>query len=316
MTNLKKEVDQILTKQQITLTKILRLNNRFLVARGRKQHQLVTFKILISNNHYEQDKVGQSITREANFLNFLQSSGTTLIKNSVNNIIAFKKTEHSWYVKNFLPGKSQKVKGSGWLFNEQFFNAKNLNWLTNFYQDIYRLSTTLPLNLTKEFRKSNLIHYEIFLEWENIIAFAEIAKLPLKKDLGRIKRFLISHRKIFDCSQTVVNHFEPYADHIITQKNRTALIDWENVSYGDVAHDPAVIWLRAFNRPAWQKQLVKNFSVWPNFKQLFNLHVILQSLGNIRYFFDSPFYLDQQQAPLLIKRLQQYIKLALDDKII
>ena len=316
MTPLGRQIDQILKKHHISFSKILRLNNRFLVAKCLKGKQPVIFKILISKNSYEQDKFGQALNREAKLLNFLNQKGTPLIERSVNDIIDFQKADHSWYIKTFFPGKAQKVVGSGWFYDDKFFTQNNIKWLTDFFHDLYKISDNLPADIKRVFRASNLSNYEKFLDWENVIIFSEIAKLPLKNNLKEIKKFFVTHRKIFDRNQIMINHFEPYADHLITNKGQVTLIDWENSSFGDVAHDIAVVWSRAFNHPTWQKQLVKNFVHLSDFRELFNLHVILQSLGNIRYFFDSPFYVDNKEAPKQIKILQKNITNALNDKLI
>ncbi|MBU1037124.1 hypothetical protein KKF32_03745 [Patescibacteria group bacterium] len=316
MTLLEKNIKQILTKHKLTSTKVIRLSNRFLVIKGKLKSQKVIFKILISQNQYEQDKAGQALIKEVKFLNFLQNKGTKIIKQSVNRIIDYQKNKHSWYLKNWLPGQSQKVIGSGWFFKDNFFTTKNVEYLSCFYNDLYQLSESLPADLQKIFTRSKLSDYENFIDWKNLLIFLRLANLPIKKDVDKIKKFIIRHRKIFDSQQNVINQYEPYADHLLTHKNKTAIIDWENVNFGDIAHDLAVVWLRAFNHPDWQKSLVNNFKHLPYFKELMNLQIVIQSVSNIRYFLETSYSIDEKNSTKIIKILQKFVKQALNDQII
>jgi hypothetical protein len=307
MSTLKKTIAEITKKHQLEFSQIIRLNSRFLVIKGQKQGQEVVLKIITSNNQYNQDKIGGSLTREAEFLKFLQDHGSNSIKHSLNQIIDYQRTEHSWYLKNWLNGRPQNIIGSGWLFRNDFFNDQNLSNLNNFYQELYQLSDELTPSLLLKFRRSNLESYEKYIDWQNLVNFYGLGKLPIKRFIPQIKTFLNGHRRMFDSQQLVINHFEPYADHLLTFQGKLFIIDWENVGYGDVAHDPVVIWQRAFDKPLWQKTLIKTFSNLPHFKELFDVQLVMQSISNIRYFLDTAYPIDKKLAKRQLELFQSYI---------
>ena len=109
-----------------------------------------------------------------------------------------------------------------------------------------------------------------------------------KKLMERIDEFLEDRHDLFDGQQTVIAHHEFYAPHIFINGGELNVIDWENVGWGNPAYDLAELWFRSFDHPDFQKELLDKFRATQEekeiFDQLFSLEVILQGLGNLKYF--------------------------------
>ena len=87
------------------------------------------------------------------------------------------------------------------------------------------------------------------------------------------------------------------------------LIDWENIGWGNPNHDPAVLWMRSSDHPAWQKKLYSKFKKhywhYKRFDDLWTIEILIQSVFNLISYY---FYPDKKDIAQLVKFSDQKIR--------
>lgn len=277
---------QIIDKYNLKITDELRLGMRYYIAEAKKGKQKVIFKINLQNRN---DSLGtqqsyKQLRREIEFLSFIKkdSENSFLISALPDILYSGIGENRIWYIKKYADGQIQSYKDSAFLFRQSFFNKKNIEWLINFINGFEKISKNKKVKKLKNLYQLTLLDYKNFVakpsEKINKIYFSNF------NVSAAVDKFLKIREKRFNQSQNILCHFEPYAAHFIKQKNGFCVIDWENIGWGNIAHDISIIWNRAFLRPIWQKELLseldKNLKD-DNFKELFEIEILIQSLGNL-----------------------------------
>jgi len=308
-------INQIFDKHQLRLVKILRLGPRFFIALCEKGKTKYVLKINLYERYLNQDTRthNEHLAREASFLKFIQAQKDfSLLKNGVPKIYDYDLTgQQTWYLKDYTTGNFQNYQQSNFLFKGSFFTQENLNWIIKFFAELHRLSQ----KLTKKQR--GIFHRHQLNDYLKLINGQCIKKIFGPK-LKNIYHFFQKYEKIFNQNQTALTHFEPYPVHFIKTKESLKIIDWENIGWGNSAHDIAVIWLRAYEKKNWQKILRKKFPLSTplknNWEELFKVEIVVQSLANLPYLMGTTDLNEKRVAPKISQFLKEQSDLILANK--
>lgn len=309
------KINDIFAKNNLRLSKILRFGPRFFIALCQKKKLKCVLKINLYERNINQDTKthNEHLAREAFFLKCVQQQKNfSFLKKSVPKIYDSDLTgQQTWYLKDYALGNLQNLSRSNFLFKNSFFTQENLNWVIKFFSELHCFSQNLPLRMQKFFHYHSLADYLILINDQGV-------KNILGKKVNQILLFLKKQGKIFNQNQSALTHFEPYPVHFIRSKNNMKIIDWENVGWGNGAHDVAIIWLRAWQHQQWQKNLRKNFPLKTPLKnhweELFKIEIIIQSVANLPYLEGTTDTDEKKIAKEAIYFFQKQIALILANK--
>ncbi|MCK4744701.1 hypothetical protein KAS41_01420 [Candidatus Parcubacteria bacterium] len=279
------QASRIIDKYDLKITGELRLGMRYYIAEAKMGKQKAIFKINLQNrsDNQEAEQSYKQLKREIEFLNFIKKSGNDFLISALPDILYCGIDKNRiWYIKKYADGQIQSYKNSAFLFRQSFFNKKNINWLINFISNFENISKNKKVKRLKNLYQLTLLDYKNFVAKPS----KKINKIYFSNFnvSAAVDEFLKIREKKFNRTQNVLCHFEPYAAHFIKQKSGFCVIDWENIGWGNIAHDISIIWNRAFLNPAWQKKLIselnKNLKN-SDFQKLFEIEILIQSLGNL-----------------------------------
>ncbi|PIS12277.1 hypothetical protein COT70_01745 [candidate division WWE3 bacterium CG09_land_8_20_14_0_10_47_33] len=186
-----------------------------------------------------------------------------------------------WLLEEWVKGESQELGESPFLIKDSFFTEQNLKHSLEFLASLHRLSEKPQPQFEKYFSRYSLADYISLMQTDKAGVLGKI--LSAKADGFTRKR----HR-LFNQNQIVITHHEFYGPHIFVGKGEMQVIDWENVGWGNLAHDFVELWVRSFRNKDFQSEFFERF--WASqkdkevFDQLFRLEVILQGIGNLNHF--------------------------------
>ncbi|MBU0707718.1 aminoglycoside phosphotransferase family protein [Patescibacteria group bacterium] len=279
----KKTQNDIIKKYNLKLLKIIRNGPRFFVAKCQKGQHTVIFKICLYTDKVD-PRTNHGIKREALTLKFFHTHPPELFRQATPKILEHNFAGRTWYIREYLDGEPQNVKDSNFVFTTDFFSKKSADWIANFFHKLHYTSHRFPSKQKAIYAKHTMETNIMLIGWYKVGGYFNFPQAAEK-----IKYFLFKHESLFDTYQNVLTHYEPYASHFFKYNDDDFyLIDWENVDWGNPAHDISIIWNRAFTRPEWQKFLLKQFmkhiSFEKDFKDLFSVELVLQGVSNIDYF--------------------------------
>jgi len=293
-------ISDILKEEGFKITKRIKFGPRFFVAQGIKNGKISLFKICLFTHSVDHD-TNDNFSREISFLNFVGNSNLSFLKKSTPQVSAHGLEPRSWYVREYLKGKAQNIKGGNVRFKKSFFNQKNLNWIIKFFTSLQSIKRKrLPVDFQRllyppDFNK----HLWIFIKL-HLNKLDQYFKSPgiTKPIISRFKKYISLYNK----SPQVLSHKEPYSCHFLKKENRFLLIDWENINWANPAHDPVVIWMRAYEHQKWQNTLYQRFrnryQDQKNFDLMWTMEVFIQSFFNV---ISYQFYHDQKDLEGLTK---------------
>lgn len=186
-----------------------------------------------------------------------------------------------WLLEEWVPGESQELGESTFLIKDSFFTKQNLKFSLEFLIELHHLSEKPRPEFEKHFSRYTLA------------AYADLMLIDRSSLLGRqlaakANTFVKKQHRLFNETQTVVTHHELYGPHIFVNHGEMNVIDWENVGWGNPAHDFVELWMRSFTHPSFQSKLFQRFYAAQKdkevFDRLFRLEVILQGIGNLNHF--------------------------------
>jgi len=186
-----------------------------------------------------------------------------------------------WLLEEWVKGESQELGESPFLIKDSFFTEQNLKHSLEFLASLHRLSEKPQPQFEKYFSRYSLADYISLMQTDKAGVLGKI--LSAKADGFTRKR----HR-LFNQNQIVITHHEFYGSHIFVGKGEMQVIDWENVGWGNPAHDFVELWVRSFRNKDFQSEFFERF--WASqkdkevFDQLFRLEVIVQGIGNLNHF--------------------------------
>jgi thiamine kinase-like enzyme len=312
---LAKQINEIFAKNKLQFIKMLRLGPRFMIALCQKGKNQCVLKINLYEKTINQDTQthNEHLARELVFLRFIANQKKyPLLRSGVPIIYDYDiKSERTWYLKDYAVGEFQNLHDSNFLFKESFFTTANLDWIVNFFASLHTLSAKLPKEYQKHFHRHQLSDYLNLINGNRI-------KAILGDKLKDIYAYFKKNEAIFNRNQNALTHFEPYPVHFIKNKKGLKIIDWENIGWGNAAHDLGVIWLRAFDHKTWREQLSQKYYDKSPLKndwwQLFKIEIIVQALANLPYLKVTTDPDEKKASAKISKFLMEQIDLILNDK--
>lgn len=261
-------------------TKMFREGPRFFVVGGTYKGEKAIFKADVEDPKDGNRRAYLKLRREAAFLD----SG------ELSHIPAFyakgEQEEFFWLLEEWVPGESQEMGDSTFLLKDSFFTQDNLDFCLEFLTVLHQMPQENKSPKFKEFKEKFSKRYSL-KDYADLIA-SDKEKLVGKKLMDKVDDFIDRRHGIFDSNQKVIAHHEFYAPHIFVSGDEFSVIDWENVGWGNPAYDFAELWIRSFSHPDFQGELLARFRDIQEdkdvFDQLFSLEVVLQGLGNLKYF--------------------------------
>jgi thiamine kinase-like enzyme len=257
-------------------TDVFREGPRFYIVGGGYGGQEAIFKADVEIGPKQMRKARFRTQREAVFLEYADLG---------NHIPKFfckgARKGFQWFLREQVIGESQEKGKSTFLMKDDFFTEENLRGLLRFLTALHRLS-----------RKS-LPQFEVYFPCYTLANYMNLIWPDRGQLLGdelstAASAVLTKGHKLFNSHQTAITHHELYGPHILLSPGRFAVIDWENVGWGNIAYDFVTVWIRSFAHPDFQAELFKKFRASQrdkeSFDQLFRIEMILQGVGNIRYF--------------------------------
>ena len=255
--------------------KTFRNGPRFFVVGGNCQGERVIFKSDIEAGPRRLRKARWRMQREAVFL---EHAGIKHIPKFYKKGI-WKK--FFWVLEGWVSGESQELGESTFLIRDAFFSERNLNHLIGFLMSLQQLGKNSPPQFEKQLPRYTLGDY-MNLIWN------ERSHYVSESLSERIAAFLKARHRIFNANQTAIVHHELYGPHIFTDEGEFNVIDWENVGWGNPAYDFVAIWIRSLFHKDFQAELFERFRARQKdkriFDELFRIEVVLQGVGNLRFF--------------------------------
>jgi len=193
-----------------------------------------------------------------------------------------------WLLEEWVSGEPQEMGESTFLIKDSFFTERNLEYLLEFLVELHRLGRGAIPQFEEQFPRYTLVNYM------NLI-WTDRGHLLGEALAEKVGAFLKSCHKLFNANQTVITHHELYGPHIFVvppshgkPRGKLSVIDWENVGWGGPAYDFATIWIRSFAHRDFQTEFLNRFRALQDdretFDRLFQIEVVLQGIGNLRYF--------------------------------
>jgi len=305
-------IKDTLEYEDFKVTKKIRFGPRYYVARGLRNKRQTIFKICLFSDSVDH-LTNEKFSREIIFLDFVQNSKFNKVKKAAPHVYAWGIKPRAWYIREHIQGQLQNIKGGNVKFTKSFFNQKNQLWLIDLFTDLQSIKDSdlhnnfkkllYPPDFTKNLWRFISPHWQ---RVENYMRWPGLARLIRKK--------FKFYAPIYNKAPRVLAHQEPYSCHLIKTKMNLRLIDWENIGWANPAHDPVVIWMRAHQKPAWQKQFYQRFRrQWPNYKKfndLWTIEVLIQSVFNV---ISIHFYKNRNDIIGLVKFSDKKIREILTD---
>jgi len=256
-------------------TKTFREGPRFYVIGGEYRGEKVIFKADLEASAKRLPKARLRLRREGIFLRHAR------IEHVPKFYARGVEGEIFWLLEEWVPGESQELGDSTFLIKDSFFTEQNLKFSLEFLIELHRLSEKPQLEFEKHFSRYNLADYGnlIWVDRDH----------TLGKPLAiKVHAFLQKRHQLFNKNQTVVTHHELYGPHIFVNKGEMNVIDWENVGWGNPAHDFVELWIRSFAHRDFQREFFECFRASQKnkevFDELFRIEAILQGIGNMNHF--------------------------------
>jgi hypothetical protein len=301
-------ISNILIKEGYRIIEEIKYGPRFLIAEVAKGNKMAMLKICLFTKSLDK-RTNDKFSREILFLKFVGNSKYSALKKSVPKVHASGLSPRAWYIREYYTGDTQNIEGGDIRFKKAFFNEKNLVWLVEFFSTLQKIKDKeLPPELRKYLLRAANFNKQI---WEFIKPHFELIegylRMPgVSKKFGKIvKDYIPSYNQ----ATRVLSHQEPYSSHFIKNNGQFTLIDWENVNWANPVHDMVILWMRAYDHPAWQKKFYQNFKKhyrnYKDFDKLWEMETFIQSCFNIISYY---FHYDTKDLKGLAKFSEQKIK--------
>lgn len=275
---------ELVALHQLTHEKVLRDGPRFFVGSFRRRQLPVILKICLNPFSIDRHTNG-GLQREILALDYLARKQAQFSQTYFLPLYAYGIQGRAWYLRAAASTKPLNLDESNFVFQPRFFALDSAAWAGRFFASLHASSVALPLPLRQRLTKGHTLQVNTaLLNWSKLSTL-----LPASDKRTKIEHFLHDRQRIYDTHQNVLTHYEPYASHFFhSAKLGWSMIDWENVDWGNPAHDLSMLWCRGFEQPQWQARLLRSYlrSAKPTryFHVLFETEVMLQSVHNLLYF--------------------------------
>lgn len=305
-------IKDILFAADFKITKRIKFGPRYYVAEGILDKKKTVFKICLFSDSVDH-LTNEKFSREILFLNFIKHSSLKILKVAAPHLYAFGLKPRAWYIREYLIGQTENIRGGNVRFKKRFFNQKSLDLIIQLFASLQQIKKSeLPSNFKQllyppdftrhlwRFIRPHWQRIEHYMKWPGL---AKLIKKEFKK-----------RAPIYNHAPHVLAHQEPYAPHFLRVNHGFRLIDWENIGWSNPTHDIVTLWMRAHQHPDWQKQLYQRFKrYWHHYKKfddLWKIEVLIQSVFNV---ISWHFYNDKQDLAGLVKFSDKKIREILTD---
>lgn len=275
MPNYRKIFQPVFDRYNFKPTKIFREGPRFYVIGGEYKEEKTIFKADLKAAEKHLPKARLRLRREGIFLRHIR------LKHIPKFYARGVEGEIFWLLEEWVPGESQELGESSFLIRDSFFTDQNLKFSIEFLTELHRLSEKPQPQFKQHFSRYTLADYTYLMRIDRDSILGK--SLSVKADV-----FLKRQHRLFNENQTVITHHELYGPHIFVNKEEMNVIDWENVGWGNPAHDFVELWIRSFAHRDFQREFFERFQASQKdkevFDQLFRIEAILQGIGNMNHF--------------------------------
>lgn len=286
----KRFIDTIVRDQHLSITKVIKRGPRFFVAEGICRHGLALLKICLFTRK-DDNLTNEKFSREVLFLQYLQSSRVhRRLAAMTPHLIASGTAPRAWYLREYSQGKLQNVRGGNVRFRPSFFTQATLRLVGTLFGELQRIRAH---ELPGRFKL--LLHTPDGIR--KLMKFIKPYRGLIDRALGdgsqwkHIEKYLLANQDVYNSAPRVLVHQEPYAVHFIKHRHGWTLIDWENIGWGNPAHDYVVMWMRAAGHSRWQRALqrrVRRNVAYRHFDRLWEMEIVLQSCYNLISWYAYP----------------------------
>ncbi len=302
--NYQKLFQPVFERLNFKASKVFREGPRFYVIGGKYGGEKVIFKADLEASTKRLPKARLRLRREGIFLRHVRLEHVPLF------YARGVEEEIFWLLEEWVPGKSQEMGESTLLIRDSFFTEQNLKYSLEFLNELHRLSERPRPEFEKHFSRYTLADYVYLMRIDR-------PSLLGRQLATKVDTFVKRQHRLFNETQTVVTHHELYGPHIFVNDGEMNVIDWENVGWGNPAHDFVELWVRSFTHPRFQSKLFQRFRASQKdkdvFDRLFRLEVILQGIGNLNHFKLTKLKEEKKVAKKFSEFIMEEIKKAVAD---
>lgn len=274
----------VIARTGFTSTDRIRIGPRYLIDQGRFGKQTAIFKMCIFTKSRHRETF-EKFSREVLFLNFLQHSlRHRRLAAAVPAVYDSGLGTRPWYIREYVTGTPQNVRGGNVRVQPSFYTEANRAWLLSVLRDLQSIKER---ELPRAFQPFLYRPFTI----AKIRGFMDPHARRIDRTLNQrgayqnIVRALRRRSRTYDHAPRVFGHQELYGPHILIDGSRRRLIDWENIGWSVPTSDPATVWLRAHDRPAWQRAFHRSFartwSTYPRFEELWTTTVFVHAVFSV-----------------------------------
>ncbi len=303
---------KLINREKFIVTEKIKYGPRYHIVKGIKDDKPALFKTCLypwSYIHLTNEK----FSREVIFLDYIKKSKNNILKKVVPEIFAFSIKPRVWYIREHIAGQLQNIDNGNIRFKPTFFKPETITWCLKVFSELHSIKNTQlppPLNELHPPQTPKFM-------WQFVKPYSAVLEHHLKQHgvMEQIKKRFDSQSSLYEKAPRVLGHQEPYAAHWIKDNGTLRLIDWENLGWANFNHDVVVLWMRAYNHPAWRHSIYKKFKhTWRHYKkfdELWAFEILIQSTFNI---IGYQFYKDKKDFSGLLKFSIENVREILDNK--
>ncbi len=272
-------VKNLLDERHLEVRQIFRDGPRYWVARLSGKDGEWIIKSVFNDTPWTSSRTGNTLTHS-----FQLQQEALVFKTLAGNEGKVETDPHGqWFVRPYVASKDMTAGPSPFIFKEEFFEPKNYRPLLDYIEHYQGLTPKIrpaleanPLS-TEHDLEAKLFAIAYQNPSEILAPYAEAAHAYLNK-LHSV------HDRSMDC----LSHGQMYPPHILISDGVVEVIDWESASLNHRLADYTALWIRGFDHPRWQNELLDELHErgafdFPHSQQLWDIEILLGSSGNLNY---------------------------------
>jgi aminoglycoside phosphotransferase (APT) family kinase protein len=205
-----------------------------------------------------------------------------------------------WYLRELYRGRPLGDSKTPFRFDRRFYEEVTAEAVMAYITSLHRLSGEVTPEL------SNLLvvrwPYEVHTRELAAVLHEDFNHPYVRERSQAIGEFLMQVQREVAGQRDVITHHEPYGAHTFVQNGRIGLIDWEQMALGHRLFDLAIIWVRTFDHPVWQAELMRLMQerdyLNDESQRAWDMLVLVQCIANNNHFRAAPMSDQAYQAEL------------------
>ena len=272
-------VKDLLVSRGWQVQSVFRDGPRYWVARlTEKDHDLV-FKAVINDASWTSRRTGQTLSP----MHQLRQEAELFKTIMPNQPLIEYSPDGRWLTRPFFDGIDMAAGPSPFIFRKEFFIPENYRAVLDYIEYYQSLTPHIKQNLS-----DNPLAGEHALEAKLFaIDFINPTEV-LAPYVADARDYLGKLHEIHDNNMDTLSHGQLYPPHILIKEGRVELIDWESASLNNRLADYTALWIRGYDHPEWQQDLLDELHKrgafdFPCSQELWDMEVLLASSGNLNY---------------------------------